>query len=82
MNYLELFQNKWSKTMIGYGPESGHFVLELTYNYPVDKYRLGNDILGITVGAPGNLMEKIRSKLDWKSETDQKFSYVSPAGYK
>lgn len=76
------YQNKWSKTMIGYGPESCHFVLELTYNYPVDKYRLGNDILGITVGAPGDLMEKIRSKLDWKSETDQKLSYVSPAGYK
>ena len=35
------YQNKWSKTMIGYGPESCNFVLEITYNYPVDKYRLG-----------------------------------------
>lgn len=27
--------------MIGYGPESTHFVLELTYNYGVKSYELG-----------------------------------------
>jgi hypothetical protein len=27
------YDNMWSKTMVGYGPEDGHFVLELTYNY-------------------------------------------------
>jgi len=76
------YQNKWSKTMIGYGPESCNFVLEITYNYPIDKYRVGNDILGITIGAPGDLFESIRSKVEWKSEVDTKLSYVSPAGYK
>jgi len=76
------YQNKWSKTMIGYGPESCNFVLEITYNYPIDKYRVGNDILGITIGAPGDLFESIRSKVDWKPEVDKKLSYVSPAGYK
>ena len=25
------YQNRWSKTMIGYGPESSNFVLEITY---------------------------------------------------
>ncbi len=29
--------------MVGYGPEDDHFVLELTYNYGIKHYRLGND---------------------------------------
>lgn len=29
--------------MIGYGSEDEHFVLEITYNYPIHKYELGND---------------------------------------
>jgi len=29
--------------MIGYGAEDSHFVLELTYNYGVGSYQLGND---------------------------------------
>lgn len=36
------YDNRWSKTMIGYGPESNHFVIELTYNYGVTNYELGN----------------------------------------
>ena len=31
--------------MIGYGPESNHFVIELTYNYGVTSYDLGKFIL-------------------------------------
>lgn len=27
--------------MIGYGPESNHFVIELTYNYGVKSYEFG-----------------------------------------
>ena len=29
--------------MIGYGDEDEHFVLELTYNYGISSYQLGND---------------------------------------
>ena len=29
--------------MVGFGPEDNHFVVELTYNYGVKKYRRGND---------------------------------------
>ncbi|KAF8569151.1 Gem nuclear organelle associated protein 4 [Paragonimus westermani] len=29
--------------MIGYGPEDNHFVMELTYNYGIGSYKLGND---------------------------------------
>ena len=37
------YDGKWSKSMIGYGAEDSHFVLELTYNYGIDSYQLGND---------------------------------------
>ena len=37
------YDGKWSKSMIGYGAESNHFVMELTYNYGVGSYRKGND---------------------------------------
>ena len=29
--------------MVGYGPEDSHFVVELTYNYNISSYKLGND---------------------------------------
>lgn len=29
--------------MVGYGPEDTHFVLELTYNYGIGSYAMGND---------------------------------------
>ena len=29
--------------MVGYGPEDDHFVVELTYNYGIGSYALGND---------------------------------------
>uniref|UniRef100_A0A0M3J3I6 Glyoxalase 1 (inferred by orthology to a C. elegans protein) n=1 Tax=Anisakis simplex TaxID=6269 RepID=A0A0M3J3I6_ANISI len=37
------YDGKWSKTMVGYGEEDTHFVIELTYNYPIGSYKLGND---------------------------------------
>lgn len=39
------YDGRWSKTMVGYGPEDNHFVAELTYNYGIGEYRLGNDFL-------------------------------------
>lgn len=43
------YDGRWSKTMVGYGPEDNHFVVELTYNYGVKSYDRGNDFLGITI---------------------------------
>lgn len=31
--------------MVGFGSEDNHFVAELTYNYGVGEYQLGNDFL-------------------------------------
>lgn len=43
------YDGKWSKTMIGYGKEDDHFVLELVYNYTVNSYSFGNNFQGITI---------------------------------
>jgi lactoylglutathione lyase len=43
------YDGKWSKTMIGFGPEDDNFVLELTYNYGISEYRHGNDFVAIDV---------------------------------
>ncbi|CAG0892498.1 unnamed protein product [Cyprideis torosa] len=45
------YDGKWSKTMVGYGPEDSNFVLELTYNYGIGDYPRGNDLLGIEVAS-------------------------------
>lgn len=29
--------------MVGYGAEDNHFVVELTYNYGIGTYQMGND---------------------------------------
>ena len=39
------FDNAWSKTMVGYGPESEGYALELTYNYGVRSYKEGNALV-------------------------------------
>ena len=35
-------EGKFTLAFVGYGPESEHAVIELTYNWGVDKYDLGN----------------------------------------
>lgn len=35
--------------MIGYGPEDSNFALELTYNYGIESYDKGNDLLYIAL---------------------------------
>ena len=38
--------------MIGYGPETTNFTLELTYNYGIPSYAHGNDYRHIVVAFP------------------------------
>uniref|UniRef100_A0A7E4V8C1 VOC domain-containing protein n=1 Tax=Panagrellus redivivus TaxID=6233 RepID=A0A7E4V8C1_PANRE len=42
-------EGKWSKTMIGYGPEDDHFVFELTYKYDLKDIPQGNEFGGVVV---------------------------------
>jgi len=43
------YGGKWSKTMVGYGDEDDHYVMELTYNYGISHYELGNDYRAIHI---------------------------------
>jgi len=60
------YSNRWSKTMIGYGTElselqkDSNFILELTYNYDVKSYDVGNDYNGIVVEST-RLFDKLSS---------------------
>ncbi|HTT12536.1 MAG TPA: lactoylglutathione lyase [Burkholderiaceae bacterium] len=56
-------EQKYSLAFIGYGPESEHAVLELTYNYGVDKYELGTGYghIAIAVDDAHAACEKIRA---------------------
>ena len=45
----------WSKTMVGFVPESEGFALELTYNYGIDEYASGNDLQYIAFQSPSAL---------------------------
>ncbi|XP_066602947.1 glyoxalase domain-containing protein 4 [Prorops nasuta] len=74
------YANRWSKTMIGYGPEDTHFVVELTYNYGVKQYEQGNDFQGITIRSK-EVIDRANS-IGWPIEEDQgKFVLQAPGGY-
>lgn len=68
--------------MIGYGPESSHFVIELTYNYGVTSYDLGNDLGGIQI-VDANVLKRAKEH-SWEiTQTLNGQSVVtSPDGYK
>lgn len=75
------YANRWSKTMIGYGPEDTHFVVELTYNYGITHYELGNDFLGLTIQSSESLQRAAAN--NWPVGDDNGRKYLeAPGGYK
>ena len=50
------FESEWSKTMVGYGPEDKNYVLELTYNYRVKHYDVGNGIDRFVIRLPEGVL--------------------------
>nr|CAD7404372.1 unnamed protein product [Timema cristinae] len=75
------YDNRWSKTMIGYGPEDTHFVLELTYNYGINSYELGNDFRGITIRSKQAINKAKEVGWPLKNE-DGQVVLEAPGGYK
>ncbi|CAA7014931.1 unnamed protein product [Microthlaspi erraticum] len=57
-------EEKYTNAFLGYGPEDSHFVIELTYNYGVDKYDIGAGFghFGIAVDDVGKTVELIKAK--------------------
>jgi lactoylglutathione lyase len=56
-------EQKYSLTFVGYGDESDTAVIELTYNYGVDRYELGTAFGHIAVGVPdvAGMCERVRT---------------------
>ncbi|KRZ80242.1 Glyoxalase 1 [Trichinella papuae] len=65
------FDGKWSKTMVGYGSEEAHFVIEVVYNYGVTKYDLGNFFGAFTIKSH-DVFESARDK----SRVDSEFTCI------
>lgn len=76
------YANKWSKTMIGYGSEDDHFVVELTYNYSISGYKIGNDFQHIKIGLKHELFDQIRGSGRFEAVLSDCFEIESPDGYK
>lgn len=67
--------------MIGYGPEANHFVIELTYNYGVQQYDLGNDLQGITIQS-NVVVEKAKELAYPVEESGGRHILTAPDGYR
>ncbi len=66
---------------VGYGAEDDHFVCELTYNYGVSTYKLGNDFLGLTIKS-SQVLANAKSQ-DWPVHDDNGTAYLEmPGGYR
>eukprot|EP01102_Stenamoeba_stenopodia_P008384 TRINITY_DN2408_c0_g2_i1.p1 TRINITY_DN2408_c0_g2~~TRINITY_DN2408_c0_g2_i1.p1 ORF type:complete len:343 (-),score=107.32 TRINITY_DN2408_c0_g2_i1:318-1268(-) len=74
------YDGKWSKTMIGYGSEDNHFVIELTYNYGIKQYELGNDYQWITIKSKAAI-ENIKKENYPHTERNGVVSVNAPDGY-
>ncbi|GKB55205.1 probable lactoylglutathione lyase, chloroplastic [Tanacetum coccineum] len=57
-------EERYTNAFLGYGPEDSHFVIELTYNYGVDKYDIGTAFghFGIAVDDVAKTVDLIKAK--------------------
>ena len=56
-------EQRYTLAFVGYGDETRHAVLELTYNYGVSKYELGGAFGHVAVGVPDvkSACEKVKT---------------------
>ncbi|CAM8890645.1 unnamed protein product [Rhodiola kirilowii] len=57
-------EEKYSNAFLGFGPEETNFVVELTYNYGVDKYDIGTGFGHFAIATPDvyKLVEQVKAK--------------------
>ncbi|KAI4321962.1 hypothetical protein MLD38_035280 [Melastoma candidum] len=55
-------EERYTKAIVGFGPQESHFVIELLYNYGVDSYELGTafDHFGIAAQDIYPIVERVR----------------------
>lgn len=63
LRYRDIPEGKYSNAFLGYGPEETHFAMELTYNYGVDSYDLGEGFGHFGIAAPDvyQMVEKVKA---------------------
>ncbi|GIX11680.1 lactoylglutathione lyase [Elioraea sp.] len=56
-------EGRYTLAFVGYGDESSNAVIELTYNYGVDRYELGTGFGHLAIGVPDikAAVEKVRA---------------------
>ncbi|PSC76770.1 putative lactoylglutathione chloroplast isoform A [Micractinium conductrix] len=64
LRYRDISEEKYSNAFLGYGPETTHFAMELTYNYGVDSYDLGEGFghFGIATADVYKMVEAVKAK--------------------
>ncbi|XP_064649463.1 glyoxalase domain-containing protein 4-like [Lineus longissimus] len=75
------YDGKWSKSMVGYGAEDDHFVVELTYNYGLGSYKLGTDFRGLTVHSK-QAIENVKAGKWPATEEGGVYTVEAPGGYR
>lgn len=57
-------EERYSNAFVGYGSEESHFAAELTYNYGIDKYKIGNGFghFGIAVDDVARTIDLTKAK--------------------
>lgn len=68
--------------MVGYGDESTHFVIELTYNYGVKSYKLGNEFGGVTIKAKDAISRAKEHNYPTETLADGNVLMRAPDGFK
>ena len=68
--------------MVGYGDESTHFVIELTYNYGVKSYKLGNEFGGVTIKSKDVKSRAEANNYPFEQQADGTIVLSAPDGYK
>lgn len=69
--------------MVGYGPEDANFVLELTYNYGVANYKLGNDLASIQIASKSVYDNVVKNDKGWvfMHKNPESIVLISPDEY-
>lgn len=67
--------------MVGYGDESTHFVIELTYNYGVKSYQLGNEFGGVTIKSKDAITRAKSNDYPFEQKADGSVLMKAPDGY-
>ncbi|KAL8489756.1 hypothetical protein ACS0TY_025588 [Phlomoides rotata] len=60
----DITEDRYTNAFLGYGPEEHHFVIELTYNYGVDKYDIGSGFghFGIAIEDVAKTVDIVKAK--------------------